>query len=324
MIKMFLFKTRHKSGLFTPIFAIILHDFNKERDGRTVKKLFVLLFSSIFVFSILFVNGTAQAKDTKPPTLSVYKVSDKTTAVRGKTEAKASVEVKLGSKLLGKATADSKGKYKVKIKLQKAGTKLTVIARDKAKNARTLTVTIVDKTAPRRLIVGKVTEKTNAVVGGTESKAIVEVKFGSKLLGKALADSAGNYKVKIKPQKKGTKLTVIAKDIAGNEKKVTVTVYEAPKLLNVSKTVEKDGIRFDVTFSSNDFKPNGELTATVKATNISEETIPYIGFNGCDRGVKATIFAETNGQVFTGDQKPNGLHCTDEVRYYTLASRRNN
>ena len=59
--------------------------------------------------------------------------------------------MKLGSKLLGKATADSKGNYKVKIKAQKAGTKLTVIARDKAKNAKTLTVTIEDKTAPKHL-----------------------------------------------------------------------------------------------------------------------------------------------------------------------------
>ena len=131
------------------------------------------------------------------------------------------------------------------------------------------------------------------------------MKFGSKLLGKATADSAGNYKVKIQPQKKGTKLTVIAKDQAGNEKKVTVTVYEAPKPLNVSKTVEKDGIKFDVTFSSKDFKPNGELTATIKATNMSEEVIPYIGFDGCDRGAKATIFADENGQVFTGSEKPN-------------------
>ena len=137
-----------------------------------MKKIFLLLFSSIFVFSMLVANGTAQAKDTKPPTLSVYKVSDKTTAVGGKTEAKASVEVKLGSKLLGKATADSKGKYKVKIKVQKAGTKLTVIARDKAKNARTLTVTIVDKTAPRTLIVGKVTKKLILSLGERKERLL--------------------------------------------------------------------------------------------------------------------------------------------------------
>ena len=144
--------------------------------------------------------------------------------VTGKTEAKATVEVKLGSKLLGKATADSKGNYKVKIKVQKAGTKLTVVARDRAKNAKTVQVTIADKTAPKTLTVSKVTNKTTYVTGKTEVKATVEVKLGSKLLGKATADSKGNYKVKIKAQKKGTKLTAVARDKAKNAKTVTTTV----------------------------------------------------------------------------------------------------
>ena len=156
--------------------------------------------------------------------LTVNKVSNKTTTVTGKTEAKASVEVKLGSKLLGKATADSKGNYKVKIKAQKAGTKLTVVARDKAKNAKALSVTVVDQIAPTTLTVNKVTSKTTTVTGKTEAKANIEVKLGSKLLGKATADSKGNYKVKIKAQKKGTKLTVIARDKAKNAKTVTTTV----------------------------------------------------------------------------------------------------
>ena len=205
-----------------------------------MKKLFVLLFSSIFVFSMLFANGTVQAKDTKPPkTLTVNKVSNKTTSVSGKTEAKVSVEVKFGGELLGKATADSKG----------------------------------------------------------------------------------NFKVTIKAQKKGTRLTVIATDKAGNAKKITVTVYGAPNPLNVSKTVEKDGIKFDVTFSSKDFKPKGRLTAKIKATNISEEAIPYVHFDRYDRGVKANIFADDNGQVVTDSKKPirNGLKDLQAVKYSTLA-----
>ena len=147
----------------------------------------------------------------------------------------------------------------------------------------------------------------------------MEVKLGSKLLGKATADSKGNYKVKIKAQKKGTKLTVIAKDKAGNAKKVTVTVYESPKLLNVSKTIEKDGIKFDATFSSKEFKPNGELTAKIKATNISEEVILYVRINGCDREIKTYILADDNGQVFTGIKKWNKPSiCHQAVKYYTL------
>ena len=100
---------------------------------------------------------------------------------------------------------------------------------------------------------------------------------------------------------------------------VQMDIKEAPKPLSVSKTVEKDGIKFDVTFSSVDFQSNGELTAKIKATNISEEAIPYVMFDGCDRGVKTTIFADDNGVVFIGHQKPNGLTCIQAGKYSTLA-----
>ena len=62
----------------------------------------------------VYAASSNYSKDTKPPTLSVYKVSNKTTTVGGRTEAKATVEVKIGSRLLGKTTADSKGKYNSK------------------------------------------------------------------------------------------------------------------------------------------------------------------------------------------------------------------
>ena len=61
------------------------------------------------------------------------------------------------------------------------------------------------------------------------------------------------------------------------------------------------------------------MTAKIKATNISEEAIHYVRYDGCDRGVKANIFADDNGQVFTGSQKPNGLVCSLAIRYSTLA-----
>ncbi|PAD80575.1 hypothetical protein CHH57_24470, partial [Niallia circulans] len=64
--------------------------------------------------------------DKTAPSLSkVNSVSDSAISVTGKTEAKAAVIVKAGSKVLGKATADEKGAFKVKIAKQKAGTKLT-------------------------------------------------------------------------------------------------------------------------------------------------------------------------------------------------------
>ncbi|WP_186328902.1 Ig-like domain-containing protein [Bacillus sp. X1(2014)] len=68
----------------------------------------------------------------KKPT--VYKVDDNDKKVTGKAEANSRVTVKVGSKSIGSATADSKGKFSVKIKAQKKGTTLAVTAKDKAGN----------------------------------------------------------------------------------------------------------------------------------------------------------------------------------------------
>ena len=124
----------------------------KKERVEGMKKLFVLLFSSIFVLSMLLVSGEAEAKDTKPPkTLTVKRVTTETIYVKGKTEGKATVEVRVGKILLGRATAINKGDFKVKIKAQKKGTKLTVIAKDKAKNAKKAIVTVygVPKAEPK-------------------------------------------------------------------------------------------------------------------------------------------------------------------------------
>lgn len=71
---------------------------------------------------------------TAPSAPSSNKVSAKTTMIVGKAEAGAKVEVKVGGKVIGSATADKNGKYSVKIKKQKAGTKLYITVKDKAGN----------------------------------------------------------------------------------------------------------------------------------------------------------------------------------------------
>ena len=65
---------------------------------------------------------------------TINKVDDNDRKVTGKAEANSRVTVKVGSKTLGSANADSKGNYSVKIKAQKKGTTLAVTAKDKAGN----------------------------------------------------------------------------------------------------------------------------------------------------------------------------------------------
>ena len=204
-----------------------------------MRKLFVMLFSSILVLSIIFANGSVEAKDTTPPkTLTVNKITTKTTSVTGKTEGKAKVEIKLGKISLGKATAINNGKFNVKIKAQK----------------------------------------------------------------------------------KGTKLTVIAKDKAGNAKKTTVTVYQAPIPFKSKETIEKDGVKFDVTLISSDLQPNKKLNVKVKATNVSEEAISYIGYDACDHGLHAAVYTEDKlGEVFEGGKSGSHiLSCAQVIKNYSL------
>ncbi|WP_286229710.1 bifunctional 2',3'-cyclic-nucleotide 2'-phosphodiesterase/3'-nucleotidase [Neobacillus mesonae] len=152
----------------------------------------------------------------------VNQVKDYDKKVTGKAETGSTVIVKSGKTVLGKGVAKA-GKFTVTLKTkQKAGTKLTVTATDKAKNvSAAATVKVVDKTAPAPAKAGKVTIKTTKVVGKAEAGARVEVRVGKKLIASATADKKGKYSVTIKKQKAGTVLTITVKDKAGNVSKAT-------------------------------------------------------------------------------------------------------
>ncbi|MGE7693652.1 alkaline phosphatase PhoX [Lysinibacillus sp. NPDC094177] len=81
-----------------------------------------------------------------------------------------------------------------------------------------------DFTATNAPKVDKVTAKSKSVKGTTEEDATVQVYNGKTLLGEAKANSKGKFTVKIKAQKAGTSLTVVAKDKAGNEIEPTVII----------------------------------------------------------------------------------------------------
>jgi subtilisin family serine protease len=154
---------------------------------------------------------------TAPSTPVVNRVDDNDLKVTGKSEAGSKVIVKAGKKTLGTGTATSKGTFSVKISKQKAKTKLSITAADKAKNtSKTKVATVVDKTAPAAPTVKTVYDRDTKVTGKAEAGSTVTVKAGKKKLGSAKANKSGNYSVKIKKQKKGTKLTVTATDSSKN------------------------------------------------------------------------------------------------------------
>lgn len=121
-----------------------------------------------------------------------------------------------------KTVKSSSTKYKV----SKNGS-YTFKVKDKAGNttSKTVKVSNIDKSAPGKPSVNKVTSKSKTVTGKAEKNATAYVYKGSKQLGKATVNSKGAYTVKIAAQKKNTKLSVYVQDNAGNKgKTVSVTV----------------------------------------------------------------------------------------------------
>ena len=96
----------------------------------------------------------------------------------------------------------------------------TLVVTDEAGNVTTIQFTI-DKTAPKKPKVDKITADTTKVIGEAEAGTIVEVKDGNKILGSAVADKKGQFSVEIASQKIDNVLSVYSEDQAGNISKVT-------------------------------------------------------------------------------------------------------
>ncbi|MCK1999866.1 Ig-like domain-containing protein [[Brevibacterium] frigoritolerans] len=176
----------------------------------------------------IYAIGTGFVDNVKPSKPTVYKVDNNDKVLTGKAEAGSTVTVKNGSKVLGSAKATSKGTFSIKIPVQKAGTKLTVTVKDSAGNvSSSVSVTVADVVAPSKPTVNKVDDNDKVVKGKAEANSTVTVKVGSKSIGSAKASSKGIYSVNIKAQKKGTTLSITAKDKAGNtSSKRTITVVK--------------------------------------------------------------------------------------------------
>lgn len=157
----------------------------------------------------------------KPEISTVDTISDSHEVVKGKATPNTTVFVKKGQTILNSAKASSKGNYSINIPKQKAGTKITVYAKDSLnKISKTKTVTVIDKTAPTTPIINKVTANTKVLTGKAEKGATVYIYNGNNLVKKGTVDASGNIKIPIAKQKKGVTLTVFAKDKAGNKSNV--------------------------------------------------------------------------------------------------------
>lgn len=192
----------------------------------------------------LYAIATGFIDNVAPNKPTVNKVDNNDTVVTGKAEPRSTVTVKSGNTVLGTANAASTGVFSAKIAVQKAGTKLAVTAKDSAGNlSASVTVTVVDVIAPSKPVVNKVDNNDKVVTGKAEVGSSVTVKNGNKLLGSAKAASNGAFSVKIAVQKAGARLTVTAKDGAGNvssSASVTVADVIAPSKPSANRVDDND------------------------------------------------------------------------------------
>ncbi|WP_260590322.1 putative Ig domain-containing protein [Staphylococcus epidermidis] len=121
---------------------------------------------------------------------------------------------------------------------------ITTIDKDGNTATTTLTINVIDTTAPEQPTINKVTENSTEVSGRGESGTIVEVTFpdGNKVEGKV--DSDGNYHIQVPSEttlKGGQPLQVIAIDKAGNKSESTTTTVidtTAPEQPTINKVTE--------------------------------------------------------------------------------------
>ncbi|MCT8137065.1 hypothetical protein H1D32_04510 [Anaerobacillus sp. CMMVII] len=89
-------------------------------------------------------------EDVTPPTKPVVDiVTDKSSAVTGKAEALTTVQVQIGTSVIGAGQADINGSFSVKIPVQVAGTVIKVTAKDNAGNISASTNVTVKDVTPR-------------------------------------------------------------------------------------------------------------------------------------------------------------------------------
>ncbi|MDR0136776.1 Ig-like domain-containing protein [Metabacillus idriensis] len=194
----------------------------------------------------LYVLATAFADNVAPNKPTVNKVDNNDKVVTGKGESGATITVKNGNTVVGSAKAASNGNFTVNMAVQKAGAKLTITAKDKAGNvSASVSVTVVDGTAPSKPAVNKVDNNDKVVTGKAEANSSVTVKRGDALLGTTKAAANGSFSVSIPVQGAGAKLTVTAKDSAGNvspSASVTVADVIAPTKPTVNKVDSNDKV----------------------------------------------------------------------------------
>lgn len=167
---------------------------------------------------------------------TINTIDDNDSTISGTAQQDANITVKNKDSIVATGKVDTEGKYVIEISPQKAGTTLTIEVQGMTGYQKTLSTTVLDRTAPNAPIIDTIDDNDNFISGKTEANASIVIKIKDEIIATGKADTKGAYRIKISKQKEGTVLLVYAKDTAGNQSaasKTTVIDYKLNFLLNL-------------------------------------------------------------------------------------------
>lgn len=164
---------------------------------------------------------------TKPTVPVLNTISDQMTKITGKTSPYTTVKLYVNYKYQKTVTSTSNGSFQFTVSKQRSGSKVNVIATDKAGNiSSSKTLTVLDKTGPLAPFVNPVTTKSVYVSGSAEKGTTVYIYRGNTKLQLGKVNSAGKFSLKIGPQKRNVVLSVYAVDQANNKGSVQLVTVK--------------------------------------------------------------------------------------------------
>ncbi|MDF2495951.1 Ig-like domain-containing protein, partial [Sphingomonas sp.] len=281
-------------------------------------------------------GGTAPGNgaDTQPPAAPTATINATGTAVSGRGEAGATLQVRdAQGQVIGRGTVAADGSYSVALdRAQTNGERLSVTQTDAANNVSPpAAVTAPDLTAPAAPAVA-IAPDGASVTGTGEPGATVTVRDASgAVIGTGVVDASGNVIVPLSPvQANGGAITVTQADAAGNvSPPVTLTAPDTTPPAVPAVTIAEDGSVVTGTgepgatvevrdeagnlIGSVTVGPDGSFTVTLDPPLLDGETIVVAqtdGSGNASEPVMATAPDMTAPDAPTAAVAPDGASVT--------------
>ncbi len=171
--------------------------------------------------------------------VKVNPVIEKKAYITGSALKGSKIEVKKGTKVIGKATVSSKGTFTVKIPAQTINQRLLVTIMDSTGLAKsTLNLYVEKDKSPLAPKVNTISNKTTNVTGTAKANLNIVIKNASKkIIGQGKANSKGQFNIKIKKQQPKSLLYITSVDSAKRSSTAVRVVVQdriAPKTPTVN------------------------------------------------------------------------------------------